>query len=81
MKNLLTIAGLAVLAALATALLAFVALQVLPCSWFGGASEGACGYGATFAVLGASPFVFLVLMVLLCIGYARRQAKPLKSEP
>lgn len=81
MKNLLTMAGLAVLAALATAALGFVALEVLPCSWFGSAAEGACGYGATFAVLGASPFVFLVLMVLLCIWYARRQAKPAKREP
>jgi uncharacterized membrane protein len=81
MKNLLTIAGLAVLAALATALLGFVALELMPCSWFGSASEGACGYAATFAVMGAAPFVFLVLMVLLCIGYARRQAKPAQSEP
>ena len=81
MKNLLTIAGLALLSALATALLAFVALQVLPCSWFGGASEGACGYGAMFAVMGAAPIVFLLLLVLLCIGYARRQVKPAKSEP
>lgn len=81
MKNLLTIASLALLSAVATALLGFVALQVLPCSWFGSAAEGACGYGATFAVMGASPFVFLVLMVLLCIWYARRQAKPAKSDP
>ncbi|OBV36680.1 hypothetical protein [Janthinobacterium psychrotolerans] len=80
MKNLLTIAGLAVLAALATAVLGFVALEVLPCSWFGGASEGACGYGVTFAVMGASPFVFLVLMVLLCIGYARRQGKAAQKD-
>ena len=80
MRNLLTIAGLAVLAALATAALGFVALQVLPCSWFGSASEGACGYGATFVVMGASPFVFLVLMVLLCIWYARRRARAVKIE-
>lgn len=81
MKNLLTIAGLALLSALATALLAFMALELMPCSWFGSASEGACGYGAVFAVMGAAPIVFLLLLVLLCIGYARRQVKPAKSEP
>ena len=81
MKNLLTMAGLALLSALATALLAFMALELMPCSWFGSASEGACGYGAVFAVMGAAPIVFLLLLVLLCIGYARRQAKPAKSEP
>lgn len=81
MKNLLTIAGLALLSALATALLAFMALELMPCSWFGSASEGACGYGAVFAVMGAAPIVFLLLLVLLFIGYARRQAKPAKSEP
>lgn len=32
MKNLLTIAGQALLAGLATAVLGFVALEVLPCS-------------------------------------------------
>ncbi|MGK5024121.1 hypothetical protein [Janthinobacterium sp. RB2R34] len=80
MKNLLTIACLALFAALATAVLGFLALNVLPCSWFGSAAEGACGYGATFAVLGASPFVFLVLLVAFCIVYARRQAKASKIE-
>ena len=75
MKNLLTIAGLALLSALATTFLAFMALELMPCSWFGGGSEGACGYGAVFAVMGAAPIVFLVLMVALCIGYARRRGK------
>lgn len=75
MKNLLTIAGLALLSALATALIAFLALELMPCSWFGSHSEGACGYGAVFAVMGAAPFVFLVLTAVLCIGYARRRAR------
>ena len=75
MKNLLTIAGLALLSALATALLAFMALELMPCSWFGSHSEGACGYGAVFAVMGAAPIVFLVLLVALYMGYARRRGK------
>lgn len=75
MKNLLTIAGLALLSALATAVLGFVALEVMPCSWFGSHAEGACGYGAVFAVMGAAPIVFLLLMVVLCIVYARRRAR------
>ena len=81
MKNLLTIAGLALLSALATALLAFMALELMPCSWFGSASEGACGYGAVFAVMGAAPIVFLLLLMVLCIGYARRKARQVQAAP
>ena len=80
MKNLLTIACLALVAALATAVLAVLALNLMPCSWFGSSFEGACGYGATFAVMGASPFVFLVLLVAFCIMYARSKAKASKIE-
>lgn len=81
MKNLLTIAGLALLAALLTAILAFMALELMPCSWFGSHSEGACGYGAVFAVMGAAPIVFLVLTAVLCIWYARRRGRQAQTGP
>lgn len=81
MKNLLTIAGLALLAALLTAILGYLALELMPCSWFGSHAEGACGYGAVFAVMGAAPIVFLALTAVLCIGYARRRARQAQSGP
>lgn len=79
MKNLLTIAGLALLAALATAAIGYLALELMPCSWFGGRAEGACGYEAVFAVMGAAPIVFLGLLAALCIWHARRRARQART--
>jgi hypothetical protein len=38
----------------------YVAMETLPCHWFGSNFEGACGYGVLFAAIGVG-FVVLVL--------------------
>ena len=74
-KNVMTIAGFSVLSAVVTFVIGFGALVTMPCAWFGSSFEGGCGYGAVYAVLLAAPFVWSLLVALLCLwhfGFRRR---------
>ena len=43
------------------ALVAYIALEALPCHWFGTAFEGACAYGVLYTSIGIGLAVISVL--------------------
>ena len=60
------------LAILISALTGFVALEVLPCSWFGSSFEGACGYGALYFVFIGSILLTIFLSIVFVVFSFRR---------
>lgn len=69
------LAGLLAVAAALTGALGYVALNVLPCSLFGSAHEGACGYGATSFMWIVGPFVSIAVYVGLLVLTFNRATK------
>jgi len=80
LKVFFAVTGLIVLAVLVSACAGYIALNVMPCSWFGSGSEGACGYGALFFVLAATPVLALALSVTFIVLYFRARNKAAASR-
>jgi len=72
-KSIAVALGLTLLAAFAASIAGGIAINVLPCSWFGSGSEGACGVGAVLFVSAASVVLAGVLAVAFNVMYFRKR--------
>ncbi|GJI97801.1 hypothetical protein RugamoR57_45190 [Duganella caerulea] len=57
------------------AAVAYFALSVMPCEWFGSSFEGACGYGAMFASIAGGLLLSVVLFLGFVLVYFRRRQR------
>ena len=55
-------------------LAAYVAVEILPCHWFGTAFEGACAYGVLWTSIGIGLGVMLLSFAYACVRLWRRRA-------
>ena len=74
---------LSLLAALAVSLVvgsvtAYVALETLPCHWFGPVMEGSCAYGALWAALGLG--LLSAVLSLAYLGYRVLRGRRLRAS-
>lgn len=73
LRQLAVVAGLALSALLISGALGYLAVSVMPCSWFGSSFEGACGYRAVYTTMAASLLLSLVMFVAFTVIYLRRE--------
>jgi hypothetical protein len=57
------------------ALVAYIALEALPCHWFGTAFEGACAYGVLYTSIGIGLAVAVLAFSYLCYRVLRRSGR------
>ena len=60
-------------AVIAAAGLGLVAINVVPCSWFGSGFEGGCGLGAVIFFLTPSAILAVVLAITFNVLYFKRK--------
>jgi hypothetical protein len=75
LKTIAIATGLSLLAVVAASIVGVVALEVLPCSWFGSTFEGSCAYGAFYIVSAASLVLAVGLAVAFNVLYFRKRAR------
>ncbi len=66
----LVVVGLLTLAIAITIFIGYVALDVMPCAWFGSPNEGGCGYAALIFVLKVGVVMAIVLAGFFIVGYS-----------
>jgi len=57
------------------AAVAYFALSVMPCEWFGSSFEGGCGYGAMFASIAGGLALSVVLFLGFVVVYFKRRQR------
>jgi hypothetical protein len=71
-RSVAMLAAMLLISALVTAIAAYLALEWMPCSWFGSGFEGACGYGAVWSVAAGAFLLWPVLFLAAAAVYFRR---------
>lgn len=56
--------------------MAYVAVETLPCHWFGTAFEGACAYGVLWTSIALGLVAAVLSFAYLCYRVLRRRAHP-----
>ena len=74
LKSIAVAIALSLLAAIGAAILGAIAVNTLPCSWFGSGFEGGCGLGAVLLVSAASVLLAVVLAITFNVLYFRKKA-------
>jgi ABC-type phosphate/phosphonate transport system permease subunit len=74
LKSIAVAIALSLLAAIGAAILGAIAVNTLPCSWFGSGFEGGCGLGAVLFVSAASVLLAVVLAITFNVLYFRKKA-------
>lgn len=74
-NSIATSLGLILLAAILAAAVGGIAINLLPCSWFGSGFEGACGFGALLFVFAAGVVLAVVLAISFNVMYFRKRTR------
>ena len=73
LKSIAVAIGLTIAAVIAASVLGAIAVNILPCSWFGSGFEGGCGIGAVLFVSAASVLLAIVLAITFNVLYFRKK--------
>ena len=72
LQTLLALLAMLIGSAVLAVAVAYVALENMPCRWFGSAFEGGCGFGALGASAGVALIVFVIAFGCAARLYFRR---------
>lgn len=81
MRVIASVFALVGLAVLNSAVIGFMALEIMPCSWFGSSFEGACGYGAIFFVISVGAPLTAVFSAMFALLFFKQQTRKSASFP
>lgn len=71
LRQFSVVAALGLSALVISGVLGTVALNIMPCSWFGSSFEGTCAFRAFYSTMGASLLLSLILFVAFTAIYRR----------
>jgi hypothetical protein len=71
-RSIAMLVAMLLLSGLVTVIVAYLALEWMPCQWFGSSFEGACGYGALWTAAGVAVLLWPLLFLGAAALYFRR---------